>query len=170
MHELDETCLDTPAALLLDGANGACGEARLGAGTGHVAHVALVLVVAIGIAAWLVTRRVSSAARRAGVVAIALIGAMPGAYALLALRGDRPTSVRDTARASTALHDRMRAFALRHGCAHVEDDACDECLPAVRLALAGLRCDAPATIVLRAGALDARCEEQGDRLVCGPSR
>ncbi|UJR82714.1 hypothetical protein [Sandaracinus amylolyticus] len=170
MPVLDAICLDSPEALLLDGANGVCGEARAGAGRAEWLHVGATLVAAVAIAAWLSSRRVPSAIRAPGIVLVALVAAFPGIWALIALRADRPSALRDTARDTIVLHDRMRTFAVDHGCAEARWASCDACMPAARLALAGLQCDAPATIVLGEGALDAHCEERGRSLVCGRAR
>lgn len=166
----DGDCLATGEALLVDGANGVCRDLRLDAPSGHVGHLAALVLAALIVAGWLSASRVATRARRAVVVAIGVLAAIPGAHALLVLRADRPTERAETARASTALHDRIRDFAQRNGCARVEIEGCPECMPAARLALAGLRCDAPVRVELREGALDARCDERAGTLVCGRAR
>jgi hypothetical protein len=140
-----------------------CRDARLGDRAGALpAAIVLVLLSALAFT-WLRRGR----ARALGVLVVASVAALPGAHAVLALRADRPAAIEGTARASIRLHDEIRAFALRHGCAEVVVDRCPVCMPPARLALAGLRCDAPAAIELGPGALSGACHEHEDRLVCG---
>lgn len=167
----DPRCLVTAETLRLDGANGVCRDARLGARDATAQRAgALVLVVALA-AAWLFARRPSPRSRALVLAFAAVLAAAPGFHAILAVRADRPAALAETARASTRLHDVVRGFASRHRCARIDVDHCPDCMPAVRLALAGLRCDAPASIELHEGAFAGACVERGRTLFCGePAR
>jgi hypothetical protein len=166
----DPRCLVTPESLLVDGANGVCRDARLGARDGIVLHAAGLVLGVVVVAAWLVSGRIAARVRVGVIVVVAIASALPGAHALLALRADRPAAVVATAAATQELHDRVRAFARRRGCARTTLDRCASCAPVVRLALAGLRCDAPASIELHEDALGGECRERGRTLVCGGAR
>lgn len=166
----DPRCLVTPESLLVDGANGVCRDARLGARDGAMLRAGGLVLAAALIAAWLVARRPGVRGRIALIVALAIGAALPGAHALLAQRADRPTEIAATAAATTRLHDEVRAFARRNGCARTTLDRCAACAPVVRLALAGLRCDRPASIELHADALARPCAARGRTLACGGAR
>jgi len=158
----DPRCVATVDALVLDGANGVCRDARLGArdeSAWRAGALALAVLVALAI---LVAPR-----KRALVVGLAFALALPGFVAMTTLRADRPTEVARSAASIAALHGAIRAFAVRHGCARVTLSECVGCEPIARLALAGLACERPAAIELHEGTLERGCEERDAALVCG---
>lgn len=163
----DPRCVVTPESLLVDGANGVCRDARLGSREDAALRAGGLLCGAALIAAWLLTRRATVRMRIALVLTLVVAAAIPGAYSMLALRADRPARMHETVASSMRLHDRARAFAIEHGCARVMLDRCASCAPAMRLALAGLRCARPASIELHERAFDGACEVRGRTLVCG---
>lgn len=159
----DPRCLVTTEALVVDGANGVCRDARLGRDVPVRASVHLALALSIAVLA----RRASRPShRRWTALALALVAALPGWHAVLALRADAPSRVAATAQEIRSLHDTLRAFATRHECARIRRDECVACQPVARLALAGLRCEHPASIDLHADAWRG-CIERESTLVCG---
>jgi hypothetical protein len=158
-------CAETAEAVVVDGANGACGPSPsppLGAALAFAALVALVAALV----ALRPRRRVAAL-----VLGLALVGAAaPGMRALLGRRGDAPERAGATAAAVARLAAALDGFAARHGrCVEVVREAGDAATPIARLALAPRRsCAAPAPIVLEAGALGGVCAEEGSGLRCGP--
>ena len=160
----DPRCLVTPDAVVIDGANGVCAEARLGARSlaphavaVHLALIAAVVVALLGRARW-----------RAGAVVLcagaALGAAAPGWRALFAQRAD--------ARAGApvrALLDQLAAFSREHGgCVRVARNECVACEAMVHYAHpARARCRERASIELGADALGARCVRTAGGLRCG---
>ena len=159
----DPRCVASVDALVLDGANGVCRDARLGP-RDEVAWRGGALALAVLIALAILVR-----ARHARVViaGLALALALPGLVAMATERADRPAQVTRSAAQIAALHGSLRAFATRNGCARVSVARCLTCEPIARLALTGLSCDGGAAIELREGALERGCEERGATLVCG---
>lgn len=160
----DPRCVVTAEALVLDGTNGVCRDARLGS-RGEIPWRAGALALGVLLLALLLISRAARA--RAVITALSVALAIPGLLAMATVRADRPTELAHTAAEVRALHDAIRGFAERHGCARVALDRCAACEPIARLALAGLTCDAPATIELHEGALGRGCLERGGALVCG---
>ncbi|MBX7194579.1 MAG: hypothetical protein K1X94_21160 [Sandaracinaceae bacterium] len=164
----DPRCLVTTEALVVDGANGVCRDARVG--DASVLRAASWIVGAALVVAWWRAERLPRRRRVAVVVALATMAALPGWYALLAVRADSPSHVAESARDVHRLHDGLRDFARRHGCAEVTVDACTGCAPIARLALSDLICATPASIELHEDALEVGCLEHEARLVCGTER
>ncbi len=163
----DPRCLVTTDALVIDGANGVCRDARLGEASASRA-LAWLLLAALVFAGWR-AKGITSRRRAALVAVTALLAAAPGYLALARSRADAPSRVAQSAEEIRDLERSMRRFARAHGCAVVEGDACAACAPIERLALSGLSCASPAAIELRADALHGACVERGARLVCGAS-
>jgi hypothetical protein len=142
----DPRCLVTSDALVIDGANGVCPDARIGQANAGLASFVALLIASL-LAALVLTRvRLPARARAMGLFALATLASLPGWY---------------------ALHDALRDFALRRGCAEVRENTCVACEPIARLALSGITCERAATIVLRDGALGGHCIEHADALICG---
>lgn len=161
------SCIATTAELVIDGANGVCADARDGAGApltfAELAPV-LGLMVLGAVMLWLRKRR------RAPIAALGLMlaaAALPGTYAALAWRADRPAEVRASVAPIERLHDGIRAFADEHDCAELVRSECLACEPIARLALVDRRCNFPAPIEIHADALEAGCIDEGGRLRCG---
>jgi hypothetical protein len=163
----DPRCLVTPESLLVDGANGVCRDARLGSREHGALRFGGLLLGAVLIATWLIAKRPSVRTRVTLVVLLAIGSAIPGGYAILNQRADRPSRAHVTAVASMRLHDIVRSFARTEGCARTTLDRCVSCAPLVRLALAGLRCERPASIELHARAFGGMCKARDRTLVCG---
>lgn len=164
----DPRCMPTAETLLIDGANGICREVRLGPDPPFSLALIAVLLSASIAAVVFHARRIPSRLRFVGLLTVALIASGPGFHALFTLRADRPSAVVETAARIRRLHDRIRAFALRHGGVRVTVDECTECMPIVRLALAGLPTESgPASIELFRGAIGGSCRERERTLSCG---
>lgn len=163
----DPRCLVTPESLLIDGANGVCRDARLGSRDHGALRFLGLMLGALLVVVWLRSRWTSPRARVALVLVLAIGGATPGAYAILNERADRPTVALSTASTSMRLHEVVRSFARARGCARTTLDRCASCAPLVRLALAGLHCERPASIELHAGAFAGACKVRERTLVCG---
>lgn len=170
----DPRCLVTSESLLVDGANGVCRDARLGSREGGAWRASALLAGALLIAAWLRAPRPSRRTRLAVLAVLALGAAAPGAWALCAVRADRPAHASVAAEGPTRLHDAVRAFASRERCAAVRIDRCESCDPVIRLALAeqaARGCEGPAAwIELHEDALGGRCVERRRTLACGTPR
>jgi hypothetical protein len=161
------SCIATTADLVIDGANGVCADARDAAGTPlTLAEVAPFVGLALLAAAILWLR----AHKRVPIAALGLMlgaAALPGAYAALFWRADRPAAVVASLAPVDALHDAIRDFATEHGCAELVRSECLACEPIARLALVDRRCDRPAPIELYGDALEVGCQSDGVRLRCG---
>jgi hypothetical protein len=163
----DPRCLVTSDALVIDGANGVCRDARIGRPIAGIASSAA-LVIASLLAALVLTRvRLPTRARAWGALVLAAVASLPGWYALATTRADAPLAVAHAAAEIAALHDAIRAHAARRGCAEIRESTCVACEPIARLALSGLTCERPATIVLRDDALGGDCVVHEEALICG---
>jgi hypothetical protein len=163
----DPRCLVTSDALVIDGANGVCPDARIGQANAGLASFVALLIASL-LAALVLTRvRLPARARAMGLFALATLASLPGWYALATTRADAPHAVAHTSAEIAALHDALRDFALRRGCAEVRENTCVACEPIARLALSGITCERAATIVLRDDALGGHCIEHADALICG---
>jgi hypothetical protein len=167
---LDPRCLVDTEAVALDGADGVCRAPRLGAGRGLGPETLLVLVVGLLSLAWFLRERAALPARRIALVLTLVVGAIPGTYAVLTVRADRPGRVDASARALTRLHDQIRAFATARPCAWVRTESCVACVATAQLALVGHTCTGETTeapIDLFSDALDVGCAEVDGALRCG---
>jgi hypothetical protein len=163
----DPGCLATSDALVIDGANGVCRDPRLGQTSAGLAS-GVALVLASLVAALALTRaRLDPRVRARAALCLAALACLPGWYTIATTRADAPQHLERTASEISALHDALRTFARRRGCAQVRENACVACEPIARLALTGLHCDRPAEVRLHEGALGGRCEERAGALVCG---
>ena len=163
---VDPRCLVTTDAVLVDGASGVCHGNRMNAGEPLGLVELGVLVLALVAAVW-VLRAGAPRVRRIALVATLVFGALPGFTSVLFVRADRPRNIRRAGREVTALHDAIRDYAGAHGCAEVVRSECTACEAIADLALAGLRCEAPAPIELRGDAISSGCAEEEGHLVCG---
>lgn len=164
---VDPRCLETTDAVVLDGANGVCHGSRMEAGDALGVGALGVAMLALASLVWFTGRGGLARARHVALALTLILAALPGAYSIALVRADRPRNVRRAGREVAALHDAVRAFGRAHGCAEVAVSECTACGEIVRLALAELRCDAPAPIELRGDALASGCAEESGRLVCG---
>jgi hypothetical protein len=168
----DPRCLVTTEALFLDGANGVCGASRHGAGEAPPALPLLLFcgVLAIAIGARLRTRSGSGplSPRSLAAAAVCLVlGALPGLFAIVALRADRPTAVATSAFRVARAHDEVHAFAVAHHGAVLRTETEISIVPVARLALAGVPSSPAAPIDLFDDTLEDGCTERGDVLTCG---
>jgi hypothetical protein len=162
---LDSRCLVTPEALVIDGANGLCAQARLGPRAVWSGPIVAALVVA------LVVVLLAGRGRRAAGVLLGLVTAavVPGWWAQLAVRADRPLAFIDSAQPVRRLTESIEQFVEGAPCVDVQRNDCVACEPIVRFATAGLRrCPAePArALLLEADALGGRCSRTETRLSC----
>jgi len=165
---LDPRCLMTTESLVVDGANGVCHEPRLDARQPPGAAALFALAMMIGAISWFLRAHVSLTLRRALLLGTLGLAALPGYWAIFAVRADAPRSVDRSARRLTRTHDEVRAFARAHGCAWIRTESSLAAEPITRLAMAGLRCSDPAPIDLFADALESGCIETDDgALACG---
>jgi hypothetical protein len=168
---IDPRCLVTTEAVVVDGANGICRDSRLRSHvSGAAAAVALVALVA-GLA-WFSRERVSLTLRRAALVLTLAIASIPGLYAVLAVRADRPAEVDRSARRIARTEDEIRAFAAAHRCAWIRTQSGSAAVPIARLAITGYGpsapgCETPAPIDLFADALEGGCTDVDGTLRCG---
>jgi hypothetical protein len=165
---LDPRCLMTTESVVVDGANGVCHEPRLDARRppGMTAFFALAMM--LGAMSWFVRTRVPLRLRRTLLLATLAFAALPGFWAILAVRADAPRSIDRSARRITRTHDEVRAFARAHGCAWIRTDSSLAAEPITRLALTGIRCTDPRPIDLFADALESGCTENAEgALQCG---
>jgi hypothetical protein len=165
---LDPRCLMTTESLVVDGANGVCHEPRLDARQPPGATALFALAMTIGAISWFVRAQISLRLRRALLLGTLALAALPGAWAILAVRADAPRSVDRSARRLTRTHDEVRAFAHAHQCAWIRTESSVAAEPITRLAMAGQRCADPAPIDLFADALESGCvETEEGSLACG---
>ena len=167
---IDPRCLVDLEAVAIDGADGVCRAPRLGAGRGLGMEALVVMSVAVLALAWFVRERASLRARRSALVLTLVLAAVPGGYAVFAVRSDRPIAAATAARRIARLHDDVRAFAAEKGCAWPRTESCIACVPTAQLALVGLECAGDATtapIDLFSDALAASCGEVDGALRCG---
>jgi hypothetical protein len=165
---LDPRCLMTTESLVVDGANGVCHEPRLEARHPPGAASAFALAMTIGAISWFVRDRVPLRLRRSLLLLTLVVAALPGAWAILAVRADAPRTIDRSARRLTRTHDEVRAFTEAHGCAWIRTESSVAAEPVARLAMAGHRCTDPAPIDLFADALESGCVERADgSLACG---
>jgi hypothetical protein len=167
---IDPRCLVDLEAVAIDGADGVCRAPRLGAHHGLGPEALVVLVVAVLALGWFVRERASLRARRAALVLTLLLAAIPGAYAVLVVRADRPAAIDADARRIARLHDGVRAYAAGHGCAWLRTESCTACVATAELALVGHTCgndDDAAPIDLFTDALTVGCSEVEGALRCG---
>jgi hypothetical protein len=167
---IDPRCLVDLEAVTIDGAEGVCRAPRLGAGRGLGVEALVMMVVALLAVGWFVRERSSLRARRVALVLTLALAAVPGAYALFAVRADRPAMVASGGRRIARLHDAVRAFASENGCAWLRTESCVACVPTAQLALVGLGCGGETTeapIDLFSDALAASCGEVDGALRCG---
>lgn len=169
----EELCIATSSDLVIDGANGVCADTRHAAGQPLSASTVAPLVVLVVIAAVLSSRKVARAHRAAGLGVLLALAALPGGYALLFERADRPSNLAAATAPIAALHEAIRDFPAvphvphgPHGTCTVES-ACLACEPIARLALIDRGCAPEQEIVLHADALRAGCRVEGARLRCG---
>lgn len=165
---LDPRCLMTTESLVVDGANGVCHEPRLEARRPPGAASLLALAMMIGAMSWFLRTRVPLRLRRALLVGTLAFAAVPGLWAILAVRADAPRTIDRSARRITRTHDEVRAFATAHGCAWIRTESSIAAEPITRLALVDRRCADPAAIDLFADTLESGCVERADgSLACG---
>ncbi len=167
---IDPRCLVDAEAVMVDGADGVCRAPRLGAGRGVGMEGLVGLAVAVLALSWFVRTRVSLRARRVALVLTLALAALPGAYAVLFVRADRPSAADRAARQVVRLHDGVRAFAVERGCAWLRTESCTACVATAELALVGLTCEGETTqapIDLFTDALAVGCAEVDGALRCG---
>lgn len=167
---IDPRCLVDAEAVAIDGADGVCRAPRLGAGRGLGPEALFVLAIALLALAWFVRERAPLAARRGALVLTLLLAAVPGGYAVLGVRADRPSAAPGIARKVTRLHDDVRAFASERGCAWLRTRSCIACVETAELALVGHACSGETTqapIDLFSDALQVGCAEVDGALRCG---
>ena len=166
---IDPRCLVDTESIAIDGADGVCRAPRLGAARGLGVEALLVLSVAVLAFAWF-ARPAPARATRFALALTLLLGVLPGAYAVLAVRADRPTAVWTSARHITRLHDAVRAYAAREGCGWIRTASCLACVETAELALVGLTCPSDTSahpIDLFSDALESGCAEADGSLRCG---
>lgn len=168
---IDPRCLVTTEAIVVDGANGICRDARL---RSHVsgAAAAIVVVALVAAMAWFTRERVAISLRRAALVLTMFLAALPGLYSVLAVRADRPAEVDRSARRIARTEEEIRDFAVAHRCAWIRTQSASAALPIARLAITGhgasvAGCEEPAPIDLFADALEGGCTEVEGALRCG---
>lgn len=180
----DPRCLVTTDAIVIDGANGVCHDARIAGGRGRfdslAVHTALSLaVLAASLIALSLVRRgparpvraLRGLAPIAPALVLALVAALPGVWALTYVRADAPH--RWPARAARLAQrlDTVVRFAAQHqGCVIAELSACPACDPLVRYAVPvhRARCPRIARITFGRDGLAGACIARGpDALWCG---
>lgn len=161
------SCIPRTAELIIDGANGVCAHSRSAAGETLTVGELAPFVGLAWLAAAVLALKARQVRRTAALVALLGAAALPGAYAALMWRADRPAAVAESVAPIAALHDELRRFATEHHCAELVRSECLACEPIARLALVDRRCAHPAPIELRSDALEAGCIELEGRLVCG---
>lgn len=165
----EDPCIASSADLVIDGANGICADTRDHAGEPLSAATALPLLVLVAIAALLFSRPLASTYRRVALGVVLGLAVLPGAYAMLVQRADRPLAVADSTAPIARLHEAIRDFAtVPRGTCAVES-TCLACEPIARLALIDRGCAPGTEIVLHADALRVGCRVEGARLRCGSS-
>jgi hypothetical protein len=170
----DPRCLVTTEALFLDGANGVCGTPRQSAGEGPPALALLTFILVLAVAITVRTRSRLLARRTIVMATVALaLAALPGLWAILALRADRPTDVATSASRVARAHHAVHAFAREHRGAVLRTQTEISIVPIARLALIGVSHGGvatsapPAAIDLFDDTLEDGCRVLGDSLVCG---
>lgn len=161
------SCIPSTAELIIDGANGVCAHSRGAAGQRLTAGELLPFAGLALLGAVVLARKAGHAHRVWALIALLSAAALPGAYAALRWRADRPTAVAASLAPIASLHDELRRFATQHHCAELVRSECLACEPIARLALVDRRCAHPAPIELHADALETGCVELQGRLVCG---
>jgi hypothetical protein len=163
----EELCIATSSDLVIDGANGVCADARHGAGEPLSAFTVAPLAALVLIAALLFSPKVARTYRAAGLGVLLALAALPGGYAVLFERADRPSAVADSTAPIAALHEAIRDFATASRGPCVVESACLACDPIARLALIDRGCAPGSEVVLHADALRAGCQVEGTLLRCG---
>ena len=126
----DARCLVTTESLIIDGANAVCRFPRVGSHREAASGVAWHLVVALALVLIIAVRRRELRRRLAVVLIVAIAGsAIPGTYALLAVRADAPLRQAQTAREIDTLLGAMDEFVARHRGCVVLHSHCLACRP-----------------------------------------
>lgn len=114
----DARCLVTTESLIIDGANAVCRFPRVGSHREAAGGLAWYLAVALALLLVVAVRRRKLRRRLAVVLIVWVAGsAIPGTYALLAVRADAPLRQAQTAREIGVLLGAMDEFVTRHrGC------------------------------------------------------
>lgn len=158
----------TTEAIVVDGANGVCHEPRLEARQPPGAASLFAALFVVGALSWFARDRLPVQLRRGLLVLALAVAAVPGVWAIFAVRADAPGQSARSARRIARTHDEIAAFARAHECAWVRTESSIAALPVARLALIGQRCASPAPIDLFADALESGCTENEDgSLSCG---
>jgi hypothetical protein len=190
LSPIDARCLVTTESLVIDGANAVCRFPRVGSHREAAVGVAWHLVIALALVLVIAVGRRALRRWLGSVLVIAIAAsAVPGTYALLAVRADAPWRQAQTAREIGALLEAMDGFVTRHrGCVVLRSE-CPACRP-IGLFVAGARLwdwhppDAVATvpfpgdracssrdarIALGADGLERPCQRTDSALICGSS-
>ncbi len=158
----------TTEAIVVDGANGVCHEPRLEARRPPGAASLFAALFVVGALSWFSRDRLPLRLRRTLLLSALAIAALPGYWAIFAVRADAPAVSARSARRIQRTHDEIATFARAHGCAWVRTEGSIGALPVARLALVGARCADPAPIDLFADALESGCVETDEgSLACG---
>lgn len=154
------SCLEEAELLIVHGANHICQSTGpwLGGALGAVAAAALVLGVV----------------RRSPRVlilfaALAGAGALPGLYAIVGRRADRPGAFGRTGELVESRLQTFASFASRHACVDIVDLACTSCQPIAQMSFEACdgRTEGAGQAMLGVGGLTAPCVTQGALLRCG---
>lgn len=173
----DPRCLVTTDAVVIDGANGVCHEARAGAGAAHrgssffAASAGLLALVFLGAALTRARRGPSRNLAPGLAVVFALVCALPGFHAVFFVRADAPASWPSRAHALQERIETVVSFSERHhNCVWTDLRACPACDPVMRYAVPvpPAHCARIARINFAADGLAGACvRTDPDTLTCG---
>jgi len=184
----DPRCLVTTETLIIDGANAVCRFPRIGAHREALPGIAWQVAIALALLLIVAVRRQRVRRRLVTAVLIGALGsAIPGTYALLALRADGPLRQAQTGREITDLLVTVDEFVARKDECVVLDSQCFACRAILlfvsrariwdegavgsgaRVPFPGIRvCRGPSGLItLGADSLERSCRASDDSLVCG---